>query len=140
MLDPQLIKTLAKIYHWENQNDEDDGNGGYIETYDPAAAKLTAKQRALLDASGYIINDTVNALRQTAVGTDLARKVKRLFIKAVGSGWYRGLQPIASYYLARPQPMPNNLKIASKGFDAKHSFRPTPKKNSPFSPIMPKVG
>ena len=29
---------------------------------------------------------------------------------------------------ARPQPMPNNLKIAGKGFDAKHSFRPKMKK------------
>ena len=38
------------------------------------------------------------------------------------------LSQLKSENEARPQPLPDNIKIASKGFDAKHSFRPKMKK------------
>ena len=117
MLDKHLIKALSKVYRHENSDIDYEKN---LSTYD-LPSSLSTKQKSLIVNSGFEINqiqsythdDFIKELKDIVlkgiVSNDAAtqhfktleRLTANVFIKAVGSGWHRGIQPILSYYFAK---------------------------------------
>lgn len=110
MLDEQLVKVLTQIYWADNRNYHYD-LARRLRFY-KVPADLKDKDRARLNDSGFEINvirhyhhdDTVNALRNIAATPGLQSLIANLFMRAVGTGLRRGIQPILSYMYARVLP------------------------------------
>ncbi|EGF10611.1 hypothetical protein HMPREF9123_1682 [Neisseria bacilliformis ATCC BAA-1200] len=99
MLTPQLIKTLAKIYRWENQNDEDDGN-----------PEETAVFHRLLDTvRSADANETAHAL------------IKRLGSEKILPGSNETDRTWLVRILAEPGVLPNRL---APDYSILHAFYP----------------
>lgn len=108
MLDPQLVKALSKVYKYDNSElnfDED------VWTY-TKPKNLSKKHDALLTTSHFEINrisqyrheELEERLRHIVKHDDLEMTVANLLVKAIGSGFHRGIQPILSYYFAKHLP------------------------------------
>ncbi len=108
MLNKDLIKVLSKIY--KHQNSEYDFEKEVKKYKIPDS--LTERQKEILAKSkfelnnikDYSHNDVIPRLKKISENSALEAVVSNLFIKAVGSGFNRGVQPIFSYYFSKNMP------------------------------------
>ena len=109
MLDTKLSKVLANIYKYEN-SEHDLKKDLWMYKVPP---NLSKSHKAILNASNfqinhinkYLHNDLVRNLNHIWQSNNLEKIVSNLFIKAVGSGFHRGIQPILSYYFCKHLPL-----------------------------------
>ncbi|MBW8245056.1 hypothetical protein K1F50_19785 [Muricauda oceani] len=109
MLNKELIKVLSKIYRYENSKYDPEKK---IDVY-RHTDQLAPQQQEHLEASNfepnritkYEHNEVVNELKNIIENHNLEYMVSNLFIKAVGAGFNRGIQPIFSYYFAKNMPL-----------------------------------
>lgn len=109
MIDEKIIKILSKIYLHSNQESYDLDKS--VGTY-KIPGTLKEKEVLLLQSSGVEINkithyqhDTVvKELRKFIANNDIEEISYHLFLKAIGTGFHRGLQPIISYLFAANLP------------------------------------
>ena len=109
MYDKKILKILNKIYSYGNDYDYDETNNTY--TF-KIPEHLTEKEKILLKQSGLEFNkieyfdhdSTIKKLKQLSQLPDMQDKVNALFIKAIGQGFHRGLQPIISYAFGKNVP------------------------------------
>ncbi|WP_034715629.1 hypothetical protein [Chryseobacterium soli] len=103
MIDEKIIKILSRIYLHSNQENYDfDKSVGTYKIPD------TLQEKVLLQNSGVEINrithyqhDTVvKELRKLIADNDIREISYHLFLKAIGTGFHRGLQPVISYSFA----------------------------------------
>lgn len=121
MLGKELIKVLSKIY--KNQNSEYNFNKK-ISVYQKPDT-LTEKQKIILEEAPFELNhireyhhnDVIQELKSITENASLEHIVSNLFIKAVGSGFHRGLQPIFSYYFAKNMPNHSFEPFSKQGWD-----------------------
>lgn len=110
MIDPKLTKILSKVYLHQNTVAYDSDKKFY--TYQLQPNNIKEKDLSLLTTSGYSINQiehyqhnqVVQDLRTIVNQEGLEHKIYHLFIKAIGTGLHRGLQPIISYAYAKHLP------------------------------------
>ena len=127
MLDKQLIKILSKVYKHQNATYDYDRK---INTYQPPQS-LTAKQQELLQSSDFNLNhivkythdEVIQGLAEIIQHPFLERIVTNLLIKAVGSGFHRGIQPIFSYYFAKHMPQHTFEKLTKQGIETSQNCR-----------------
>lgn len=109
MLTENIIKILGKVYQSANGTYDSDK-----ELFEYSLPKtLSSKQRQLVAESGFLLNNIVQyqhdtvikQLKEIAHTPYLESKVKRLFLKAIGEGFHRGLQPVFSFYFAKNMPL-----------------------------------
>ncbi|MDV7695452.1 hypothetical protein N6B72_00835 [Chryseobacterium soli] len=105
MIDEKIIKILSRIYLHSNQENYDfDKSVGIYKI----PGTLQEKDVVLLQNSGVEINrithyqhDTVvKELRKLIADNDVREISYHLFLKAIGTGFHRGLQPVISYSFA----------------------------------------
>ena len=110
MLDNTTIKILSKVYTHSNEETYDMKK--QISTY-KAPKELKEKEKLAFENSGFIINtikhythdDTLIRLRKIVDDNPhLEALTYNLLIKAVATGFHRGLQPIISYLFAKHTP------------------------------------
>lgn len=110
MLTDNLVKILGKVFDKSDTRQYNFDKKLY-EYHLPQS--LTDKQRQIIEDSGFSINNitqyehdmTVKQLKEIVETLNLEKKVKRLFLKAIGEGFHRGLQPVFSYYFAKNMPL-----------------------------------
>lgn len=105
MLDQKLVKILSKVYKYSDEHayDYEKKLTNYV-----LPQSLKPNERAFIEESSYELNKFIEFTHDDSVGKlidlgktpGLKQKVFNLFIKAIGSGFYRGLQPIVSYLFA----------------------------------------
>ena len=129
----QFLRILGKIYSSSNNYSRDHKTG--IRKYE-MPENLTEKEKALLESTGFQINKIIHAKHDDAVAEmiklggskNLESLVKKYFLKSVGEGFSRGVQPIISYYSVKNMPA---HKFVPYGFDPqKYAFK---KKEIPCS-------
>lgn len=109
MYDKKIIKILNKIYSYSNNYNYDHNNKTY--TFH-IPEKLSENEKMLLNQSGLEFNkieyfehdSTIKKLKMLSQLPEMEDKVNALFIKAIGQGFHRGLQPIISYAFAKNVP------------------------------------
>lgn len=109
MIDDKTIKLLSKVYLYNNRENYDHDKN--ISNY-KFPGNLKEKDVLLLQNSGFEINklvhyqhnDVIKELQKIVTDNDLEIIVYNLFLKAVGTGFHRGLQTIISYLFARNIP------------------------------------
>lgn len=102
MFDEKVIKILKRVYY--GVEGEYDYNKKLYVYKLPDNLKQNEEQ--VVQDSGYKINNInlythdnfVRELRALVGASELESMVHKLFLKAIGTGWHRGLQPIVSYY------------------------------------------
>jgi hypothetical protein len=112
MLDDKLIKVLAKVFLEANKTEWD--NQKMVGSF-TVPAEMSEKDRALLQQSGFKINDIVHhqhdeavaQLKQIATQPHIEKLVFNLFIEAIGTGSRHGFLPIFSYLFAKHIPTHN---------------------------------
>ncbi len=127
MLDKNLINVLSKIYKYENSKHDFDKK---VEIYQ-IPNSLTEKQKELLEASNFELNrirehnhdEVIKELKGITENPDLEHIVSNLFIKAVGAGLKRGIQPIFSYYFAKNMPLHDFNPFIKKGYQIEHTCK-----------------
>ena len=109
MTDEKIVKLLSKVYLHSNKESYDFDKK--ISSY-KLPDNLKEKDILLLENSGFEINkiehyqhdNVVKELRKIVTENDFELIVFNLFIKAIGKGFHRGLQPIISYLFAKNIP------------------------------------
>ncbi|HOF34653.1 MAG TPA: hypothetical protein PLA54_08640 [Spirochaetota bacterium] len=122
----QFLRILSKIYSSSKNYSWVQKTG--ISSYELPEA-LTDKEKMLINDIGFQINkiihlkhdDAIADMIKLAVSKNLEPLVRRLFLKAVGEGFSRGIQPIISYYSAVN--MPAHKFIPYKFDPKKYAFK-----------------
>lgn len=105
MTDEKIIKILSKVYLHNNQENYDfDKKFGKYKLPD----NLREKDILLVESSGFEINkiqhyqhdNVVEKLKKIATENDFEEIAFNLFMRAIGSGFHRGLQTVVSYLYA----------------------------------------
>ncbi len=120
MLNKDLVKVLSKVYRYENSEYDFDKK---VEIYQ-IPNSLTDKQKELLEASNFELNEirehnhdkVIKELKRITENPNLEYIVSNLFIKAVGAGFSRGIQPIFSYYFAKNMPLHDFDLLSREGY------------------------
>jgi hypothetical protein len=104
MIDSKLIKILSKVYKYDNEsyNFKKDINLYKLPN------KFKEKDLLLIENSRFEINriehyehnSVIKELKKIITENDLETIVYNLFLRAIGTGFHRGLQPIMSYLFA----------------------------------------
>jgi hypothetical protein len=129
MIDEKIIKTLAKVYAHSDDDQAYDAKKEVVSYRLPA--RLSDKERTLLQASGYQVNaitqyshdSAITELKNLAAQTQ-ENTVLNLFLHAVGRGYARGLQAIVSYYFAKHVPQHSYVPIEENGLVYSDASRP----------------
>lgn len=127
MLNKDLIKVLSKIYKQDNSEYDFDKE---VDIYQEPNS-LTEKQKELLESSNFELNNirkyehdnVIKELKRIIESPNLEYIVSNLFIKAVGTGFHRGIQPIFSYYFAKNMPFHDFALFTGEGFETENTCK-----------------
>lgn len=121
MLTNETLKILSRIYRYENSEYDFEKKVYFFHKPDT----LNANQIEFLKSIDFELNRiteyehdvVINELKSIVKIPDLEYIVSNLFIKAIGSGFNRGIQPIFSYYFAKNMVDHGFEKITKEGFE-----------------------
>ncbi|MGN7513829.1 MAG: hypothetical protein ACTHOM_05595 [Allomuricauda sp.] len=127
MLNNNLVKVLSKVYRYENSEYDFDKK---IDVYQ-IPDSLSNEQKEILKASNFELNrvrehnhdNIIKELKGIVENAHLEYIVSNMFIKAVGSGFNRGIQSIFSYYFAQNMPLHDFDLLTRKGYRTENTCK-----------------
>ncbi len=127
MIEKKLNRILQKIYSYENSElhrDKDFWTYSIPENLKKSEKELLAKSNFEINQIVHYSHDEVISKAKEIIETtpNLEKKVCNLFLHSLGKGFYRGIQPIFSYYFIKNLPAHKYEKFKISEQDYRANF------------------